>query len=63
MKKQDLLREQVKKLKWQEDIYYKEIAKDLLDMHYNSFMNWLHGYCELGSDKEKKLQEYVDCML
>ena len=36
MKDQDFLREQVKKLKWQEDISYREIAEDLLCMKYNS---------------------------
>lgn len=61
--KQEFLREQVKRLKWQEDITYREVAEDLLEMNYNSFINWLHRYCDLGSDKIEKLYDYVICML
>jgi len=63
VKDQDFLREQVKKLKWQEDISYREIAEDLLCMKYNSFINWLHGYTNLGYERKKQLEEYISCMM
>lgn len=63
MKEQDFLRDQVKRLKWQEDISYKEIAEDLLGMKYNSFINWLHCYCDLGADRAAQLKDYISCML
>lgn len=63
MKDQEILREQVKRLKWQEDITYKMIAEDLLDMNYNSFINWLHNYTNLGYEKTQKLKDYINCIL
>ena len=57
------LREQVKRLKWQEGISYKLIAEDLLDMRYNSFMNFLHGYKELGYNRAKKLKGFINDMI
>lgn len=60
---QNLLREQVKRLKWQEDISYKTIAEDLLNMRYESFINFVHGYRDLGYERTKKLKEYLECML
>lgn len=63
MKEQEILREQVKMLKWKENISYKEIAVDLLGMKYNSFINWLHGYTNLGSERMKILREYISCIL
>ena len=41
---QKYLREQVKRLKWQEGISYKYLAEELLNMKYNSFVNFVHGY-------------------
>ena len=41
---QNYLREEVKRLKWQEGISYKYLAEELLDMKYNSFVNFVHGY-------------------
>lgn len=61
--KQDFLREQVKRLKWQEDISYKEVAEDLLGMNYNSFINWLHCYCDLGNERIEILYDYIVCLL
>lgn len=60
---QNYLREQVKRLKWQEDIDYKTIAEELLDMNYNSFINFLHGYKRLGTERTKVLKEYIENML
>ena len=47
---QNYLREEVKRLKWQEGISYKYLAEELLDMKYNSFVNFVHGYKDLGLD-------------
>ena len=63
LKEQDFLRDQVKRLKWQEDITYREVAEDLLGMKYNSFINWLHGYTNLGYERRKQLEEYINCMM
>ena len=60
---QDFLRENVKRLKWQENISYKQIAEDLLSMNYNSFINWLHCYADLGSEKAALLKDYIECIL
>ena len=57
---QDYLREQVKRLKWQEGMNYKCIAEELLGMKYNSFINFIHGYKKLGYKRARKLKEYVD---
>ena len=48
MEEQNFLRNEVKRLRWAENITFKEIAEDLLDMDYHAFENWLHGRCNLG---------------
>ena len=63
MKEQQFLRDQVRMLKWSEGISFKMIAEDLLEMNYNSFINWLHGYCNLGEIKMNKLKEFINCMV
>lgn len=60
---QEELRIQVKKLKWQYDISYKEIAIDLLEMDYQAFNNWVNGRCKLGRQKVKQLQDYIDLII
>ena len=62
MNLQNELRTEVKKLKWQEGISYKVIAEDLLELKYNSFINWLHGYKNLSSKRLKLLKEFIDTM-
>lgn len=59
---QDILREEVKKIKWLEEITFKTIAEDLLDMNYHAFINWLHGYKNLSREKVIKLQNFIDDM-
>ncbi len=59
---QDYLRETVKKLKWTEGITYKEIAEDLLDMKYNSFINFLHRYKNLGRTRVNILIDYINTL-
>lgn len=39
MNNQDILREEVKKIKWLEDITFKTIAEELLNMNYHAFIN------------------------
>jgi hypothetical protein len=63
MNEQDFLREQVKKIKWQENISYKTIAEDLLEMDYHAFINWLHCRCNLGREKRIKLNDYISCFM
>lgn len=36
---QNILRKEVRRIKWEENIKYKTIAEDLLNMKYNSFIN------------------------
>ena len=63
MREQEYLREQVKRIKWQEGITYKTIAEELLGMNYHSFMNFVHGYKELGYERRKILEAYICDML
>ena len=57
-KEQDKLRCEVKELKWKYDISYKEMS-ELLDMKYNSFINFVHGYKDLGYGRAMKLKEII----
>lgn len=59
-REQNYLREQVKKLKWQEDISYKYIAEEVLEMKYNSFVNFVNGYKDLGSERVKILRTFIE---
>lgn len=62
MDNQNILREEVKKLKWLEDITFKTIAEDLLCMNYHAFINWLHGYKKLSDEKVLKLKDFINTM-
>ena len=57
---QNYLREEVKRLKWQEGISYKYLAEELLDMKYNSFVNFVHGYKDLGYTRTRILKGYIE---
>lgn len=61
---QEILRKQVKVVKalYGEDFTYKDIAK-MLDININSFYNWLNNYYDLGREKEKTLQDFVNDIL
>lgn len=61
MNSQNYYREEIKRLRWEEDITFKEIAINLLDMNYHSFINWLGGRCNLSRNKLLILQDYIDC--
>lgn len=60
---QDYLREQVRRLKWQEGISYKYLAEELLDMKYNSFINFATGKKNLGYNRTKLLKGFIEDML
>ena len=56
---QNNLRLDVKKLKWQKDISYKYLAEEVLSMKYNSFINFIHGYKNLGYTRTIILKEFI----
>ena len=56
---QDELRKQVKLLKALQNVSYIEISTHL-EIHKNSFYNWLNGYYNLSAEKEKRLKEIID---
>lgn len=61
---QENLRKQVKIVKalYGEDFKYKDIA-EMLEININSFYNWLNNYYDLGKEKEKVLQDFVNNIL
>lgn len=61
---QEILRKQVKVIKalYGEDFTYKDIA-EMLEININSFYNWLNNYYDLGREKEKQLQQFVNDIL
>ena len=62
MSEQDFLRKEVKRLKWEAGITYREISQELLCMNYRSFLNWLHGRADLGYEKREILKDYINCI-
>lgn len=56
---QENLRNQVKTLKAFQNVAYSEIATHL-EMHKNSFYNWLKGYYNLSAEKEQRLIEIIN---
>ena len=61
---QENLKKQVKVVKalYGEDFKYKDIA-EMLEININSFYNWLNNYYDLGKEKEKVLQDFVNNIL
>lgn len=57
-KMQEKLRKEVKLLKALQGISYNEIA-GYLEVHRNSFYNWLKGYYNLSAENEKRLIEII----
>lgn len=55
---QEKLRKEVKLLKALQGISYNEIA-GYLEVHRNSFYNWLKGYYNLSAENEKRLIEII----
>lgn len=58
MNEKDIIRLKVKELKWKYGISYKTIA-NMLDMKYNSFLNYLNGYKDLGYERTNKLKQII----
>ena len=56
---QEKLRNKVKLLKAFQNVSYTSIAEDL-EIHRNSFYNWLKGYYNLSAEKEKRLTEIIN---
>ena len=52
------MREQVKLLKALQNVSYAEIA-GYLEIHRNSFYNWLKGYYNLSQEKQNRLLEII----
>ena len=46
-----------------EVINNKYLAEELLDMKYNSFVNFVHGYKDLGYTRTKILKKYIEDMI
>lgn len=58
---QEKLRKDVKLLKALQGVSYTELA-EYLEIHKNSFYNWLNGYYNLSIEKEKRLMEIIDLL-
>lgn len=56
---QEKLREQVKLLKALQGVSYAELS-EYLEIHRNSFYNWLNGYYNLSQEKQMRLLEIID---
>ena len=54
----DKLRQEVKMLKALQNVPYREIA-EYLEIRTDSFYNWLHGYYDLGEQKQQRLREII----
>lgn len=55
---QNELRKRIKLLKALQGVSYNEIAEHL-EIHKNSFYNWLKGYYNLSEEKESRLIEII----
>lgn len=56
---QNELRKEIKLLKALQGVSYNEIAEHL-EIHKNSFYNWLKGYYNLSEEKENRLIEIIN---
>lgn len=56
---QEDLRKRVKILKALQGVQYSELAA-YLEIHKNSFYNWLKGYYNLSAEREKRLFEIIN---
>ena len=56
------LRQQVKLLKVYQNISYKEIAEEYLDISSNSFYHWLNGYYDFGINKLTQLKYILETL-
>ena len=58
----DYLRKEVKLLKALQGISYKELAEEYLGLRQDSFYSWLHGYYDLGIEKQHLLLEILNIL-
>jgi len=58
----ELLRKEVKLLKALQGISYKELAEEYLGLRQDSFYSWLHGYYDLGIEKQHLLLEILNIL-
>ena len=56
----DYLRKQVRILKALQNISFKEIAVEYLEIKPNSFYNWLRGQYDLSPETAKRLKEVIE---
>lgn len=56
---QDELRKRVKLLKALQNVSYNEVST-YLEIHRNSFYNWLNGQYQLSAEKENELKNILD---
>lgn len=56
---QDNLRKRVRILKALQSVSYKEVS-EYLEIHTNSFYNWIKGYYNLSEEKANRLNEILD---
>ena len=55
------LRKQCKELKVFQGVAYKEIA-EYLEIHRNSFYNWLKGYYDFSEERQARLKDVIACL-
>lgn len=55
----EYLRKEVKMLKALQGVSYSSIAEDL-EIKKNSFYNWLKGYYNLSTEKQRRLKEIIE---
>ena len=57
--KQEELRQMARIVKATEDVSFKEMAEDLLNINCHSFYNWLNGEYNLSRSKSLELYEFL----
>ena len=57
--KQEELRQMARIVKATEDVSFKEMAEDLLNINCHSFYNWLNGEYNLSQSKSLELYKFL----
>lgn len=60
MKQDEIRRKTVYLVKVLKESTYREIAEDLLEIRYESFINYLNGQYELSRSKAQELDEWLN---
>lgn len=58
----DYLRKEVKLIKALQGISYKELSEEYLGIRKDSFYSWLHGYYDLGKEKQELLYDVISTL-